>query len=525
MTKLTLSLAMASLLASQLHAQDSIATATKTATSTSTPTPMLEGTVGIGAGIGMQRYDGTFGHQTSVYGRGILSYHPVEWLGTRLIGGYGNLTNNDDKHPAYETDWFSNLGVGLVLQPYIGLGGFRPYLASGISTTFGTSIVDGNPNHDLDWNPYVPVELGIDFLIADNLSVGAWMESYAYMKDWERLDGVRSPGKYYYRRDELQKFGFGFTFLIGGKSDADGDGIADAQDQCPGTPKGIAVDAKGCPFDGDNDGVPNYKDKCPNTPQGTVVDSFGCALDSDKDGVNDYYDKCPGTAFGVKVDAVGCPLPAVIADADHDGISDSLDRCPGTPAGTVVDATGCPLDSDKDGVPDNIDKCPNTPLGVKVDATGCTLPVVVADADHDGIPDSLDKCPGTRPGTIVDSNGCPAIVLVKGAKLVMEGIVFKTNSAVIDEVSAPVLARAAVAISKAPGANIVIAGYTDNVGKAAYNQKLSERRAASVKAYLVKSGVPKAQLSSKGFGEKDPIVDNSSVVNRSENRRIEFHVL
>jgi len=148
----------------------------------------------------------------------------------------------------------------------------------------------------------------------------------------------------------------------------------------------------------------------------------------------------------------------------------------------------------------------------------------VADADHDGVPDSIDKCPGTRAGVKVDTNGCAEILIVSGAKLVMDGIVFKTNSAVIDQVSAPVLGRAAVAISKAPKAKIEIAGYTDNVGKRAYNQKLSERRAASVKAYLVKSGVPASQLTTKGYGQDDPVVDNSSVEARSDNRRIEFHV-
>ena len=510
MTKFSLPLALATLLASQLQAQ----------TLTPAPAPMLEGTVGVGAGIGVQRYDGTFGDQTAVYGRGVLSYHPTEWIGTRLIGGYGNFTNSGDKLPSYETDWFSNLGAQLVLQPYVGLGGFRPYLASGLSTTFGTSMVDGNSNHDLDWNIYVPVEFGIDFLIADNLSVGAWMETFAYMKDWDRLDGVRSSGNYYERRDELQKFGFGFTFLIGEKSDADGDGVRSDIDQCPGTPEGVLVDSKGCPFDSDRDAIPDYKDLCKSTPEGVSVDAYGCPLDSDKDGVNDIGDKCSGTPLGLKVDVAGCPLPA--ADADRDGVSDAFDKCPGSTAGAKVDAYGCIPDTDNDGVNDEADMCANTPVGIKVDVKGCMLPV--ADADHDGIADSLDKCSGTRAGTKVDTNGCAPIVLVKGAKLVMDGIVFKTNSAIIDEVSAPVLARAAVAISNAPDARIVVAGYTDNVGKDSYNQKLSERRAASVKAYLVKSGVPKSQISSKGYGESNPIVDNSNAANRSDNRRIEFHV-
>jgi OOP family OmpA-OmpF porin len=173
-------------------------------------------------------------------------------------------------------------------------------------------------------------------------------------------------------------------------------------------------------------------------------------------------------------------------------------------------------------VTDDKDKCPNTHWGVKVDLNGCPLPV--ADADHDGVPDSLDKCPGTRAGVKVDTNGCPEIVIVRGAKLIIDGIVFKTGSAVIDNVSAPVLARAAVAISKAPDARIEVAGFTDNVGGYAYNQKLSERRAASVKHYLVKSGVPARQLTTRGYGEEEPVVDNASAASRSDNRRIEFRV-
>jgi OOP family OmpA-OmpF porin len=89
--------------------------------------------------------------------------------------------------------------------------------------------------------------------------------------------------------------------------DSDGDGVTDDLDKCPDTPKGVKVDAVGCPLDSDGDGVPDYLDKCPDTPKGVKVDAVGCPLDSDGDGVPDYMDKCPGTAKGVKVDATGCP--------------------------------------------------------------------------------------------------------------------------------------------------------------------------------------------------------------------------
>lgn len=106
----------------------------------------------------------------------------------------------------------------------------------------------------------------------------------------------------------------GMHFQVGGQSvapaprDSDGDGVPDDRDKCPDTPRGVVVDADGCPVDSDGDGVPDYLDKCPNTPRGVAVDANGCPLDSDGDGVPDYLDKCPGTPRGVVVDEKGCPV-------------------------------------------------------------------------------------------------------------------------------------------------------------------------------------------------------------------------
>lgn len=89
-------------------------------------------------------------------------------------------------------------------------------------------------------------------------------------------------------------------------SDSDGDGIVDNLDKCPNTPRGVKVDAHGCPLDSDGDGVPDYLDQCPGTPSGAAVDSSGCPLDSDGDTVPDYLDKCPNTPKGATVNEVGC---------------------------------------------------------------------------------------------------------------------------------------------------------------------------------------------------------------------------
>jgi outer membrane protein OmpA-like peptidoglycan-associated protein len=95
--------------------------------------------------------------------------------------------------------------------------------------------------------------------------------------------------------------------------DSDQDGVFDATDKCPGTPRGSKVDKYGCPIDSDGDGVLDYKDKCPQTPQGIKVDSEGCPLDSDRDGVVDYKDKCPDTPLSFTVDPQGCPVKKVLA--------------------------------------------------------------------------------------------------------------------------------------------------------------------------------------------------------------------
>jgi len=105
-----------------------------------------------------------------------------------------------------------------------------------------------------------------------------------------------------------------------------------------------------------------------------------CMADADGDGVADAMDKCPGTPEGTQVDAEGC---AVAKDSDGDGVVDSKDNCPGTPAGSEVDATGCvivaaaPADSDGDGVIDSQDQCPGTPAGAKVNAVGCAEKIVM----------------------------------------------------------------------------------------------------------------------------------------------------
>ena len=205
-------------------------------------------------------------------------------------------------------------------------------------------------------------------------------------------------------------------------------------------------------------------------------------------------------------------------DSDGDGVFDPDDRCPNTPRGEAVDATGCPPagpgDADGDGVPDNLDRCPTTPAGVAVDSRGCAL-----DGDGDGVPDYKDKCPDSEAGAKVDADGC--YVELEREVTIDLNLEFDTNSANLRTDHYPEIQRVVDFLKQYPTANAVIEGHTDSRGAAEYNQALSERRAASVRNYLVEqAGIRAGRLTSQGFGETRPKASNDTAEGRQQNRRV-----
>ena len=103
---------------------------------------------------------------------------------------------------------------------------------------------------------------------------------------------------------------------------------------------------------------------------------------------------------------------------------------------------------------------------------------------------------------------------------------FDTNKATIRQADVPELQKAVEFAKRYPGRTISIDGHTDNVGNAKYNQSLSERRAAAVKEYLLKNGVPGGErITTAGYGETKPIADNATANGQFENRRVEIAVL
>lgn len=104
----------------------------------------------------------------------------------------------------------------------------------------------------------------------------------------------------------------------------------------------------------------------------------------------------------------------------------------------------------------------------------------------------------------------------------IEGANFDTNSAKLRSASFPKLDEVVEFAAKYKDAQLDVTGHTDNRGAKAYNQGLSERRAASVKAYLVKKGVAASRIATKGYGFEQPVADNKTAEGRAQNRRVEI---
>ncbi|MGK0357933.1 MAG: outer membrane protein OmpA-like peptidoglycan-associated protein [Bradymonadia bacterium] len=253
--------------------------------------------------------------------------------------------------------------------------------------------------------------------------------------------------------------------------------------------------------------------------------------DTDGDGLMDADDQCPlepEDKDGFE-DAEGCPDP----DNDKDTILDVNDKCPMDPEDidTFEDADGCPdPDNDKDLILDVNDKCPLDPEDKDgfEDEDGCPDP----DNDKDGILDVDDQCP-LQPEVfngVKDTDGCPDTggrIQVTCKEISFDGkVFFDTDKAIIKKKSFGLLDEL---VDLLKGASFItkvrVEGHTDDRGSDVYNTDLSDRRARSVLEYITGKGIASDRLVSKGFGEAQPLKSNKSRTGRAENRRVAFVIL
>ena len=305
--------------------------------------------------------------------------------------------------------------------------------------------------------------------------------------------------------------------------DADGDGVGDRCDNCPGQSNSDQADA-------DNDGAGDACDVCP----GDYDPDQG---DKDADGVGDMCDLCPGVPGSEQTDTDGDGVGDVCdncintpnpdqADADADGVGDICDNCPTVNSSNLADTDG-------DGIGDACDNCPG-----KANADQ-------QDADGDGIGDTCDFCPGSIGGEL-DSDGdglgdecdnCPMSKNPLQADLDKDGkgdacdctitmgrIHFEFDKDRIRGDESFKVMRDLTALLKAYPEieKIEVQGHTDSMGPVEYNWDLSRRRAASVVRYLGQLGLRGEQLSSCGYGETQLAEETPDETSHPDNRRVQF---
>ncbi|MBN8232186.1 OmpA family protein [Corallococcus macrosporus] len=245
--------------------------------------------------------------------------------------------------------------------------------------------------------------------------------------------------------------------------------------------------------DDDHDGIPDVSDTCPTEPE---------TVNGERD-----EDGCPDTVPEEKPVANATQPPAPLAlppapvDTDGDGILDPEDRCP-----TVAE--------DPDGFEDE-DGCPDP------------------DNDKDGIADADDQCPLEAEviNGVKDDDGCPdkgaSKVRLEGSRIViLDKVYFATGKDVILPKSFPLLSQVAAVLRTHPELELVrVEGHTDSQGDDAKNLDLSQRRANTVRDWLVKNGIAAARLEAVGSGETKPVDTNDTPKGRENNRRVEFNIV
>ncbi len=471
----------------------------------------------------------------------------VGWLRHALIGplegqitghALGELQRDDNRK--YRTRIYSG-DYRLLIRPFSGTV-FSPYLYGGIGGLFydvKEQPVNANPALNTDgWEAYSPVGGGFQLGLSEYISLD-FSGGYNFVFT-DALNLVDANGN-----DAYFNAAAGLTIkLQSGLSDSDGDGISDKEEKRLGTNKHLKdSDTDGL---GDGDEIYQYR-------------THPLRIDTDNDGLNDREEV---------VDYLTDPRNR---DSDGDGLSDSEevfnyrtsplkkdsdgDRLSDKDEVSVTRTNPNNMDTDDDGLDDGVEVATykSDPLKADTDGDGLsdkeeaetthTNPLF-ADSDDDGLNDGKEVLSYQTDPLIADTDGGGVAdgeevklnldpldpkdddKLFKigdiGDKIVLEGILFATNSARISSQSRDILEKAYQTMLAYPDIVVEIRGFTDNTGSYTYNLTLSQKRAEAVRRYLIELGINPGRLIAKGFGEENPIASNRSAAGRAQNRRIEF---
>jgi outer membrane protein OmpA-like peptidoglycan-associated protein len=434
-----------------------------------------KGKVAFGLNGGCNTYFGDINdRQIKLYGNASLFLWVSDYVAIGFNGGKGILQAEKDGK-FFKNEYYNALG--LIKCKLFPSSPVNPYIAAGFEAVNvnpkdknGFNLQDDEGNDFKKDQFAIPFGAGFSFfLIKDLLAVD--LEGLYHYGLFDYVDGIEKGSK----KDGYASVTLGLSIYFGKAKDTDGDGIPDKRDADPLRAEDFDgfEDTDGAPdLDNDMDGVPDVQDKAPLDPE-------------DRDGFQDND---------------GVPDP----DNDGDGIPDKDDKCPGSDE-TV--AAGTNTMEDFDGFQDK-DGCPDP------------------DNDNDGVLDEDDKCPD-EPETIneyKDDDGCPDTKpeIDVGEAIVLEGVNFSSGSSKLTQNSKRILDKVVKTMKDNKELEVEIRGYTDNTGSYNGNMKISQRRADSVRDYLVLSGIRPSRVQARGYGPESPIAPNNTSEGRAKNRRIEF---
>ncbi|MBR9978588.1 MAG: OmpA family protein [Bacteroidetes bacterium] len=458
--------------------------------------------LGFGAGLSLNRYAGDLQDGSNFPGAetdwGIGGNIHLLWrfadagdfATLHLLGrfAYSPVSSSHSGRPQLSYEYSDDLlhfiaGLQMQFFPEYDL---RPYAYAGFgflsfSPTLSPPNFAKNSTGDVSGTMTLPLGVGLTWTISERLDFFAeFMKTLTFtdeMDNWVSEDN-----------DNYNMVTFGLTFYLDDRKeavqpaapvavvpkDSDGDGLTDEDETSIYNTDPFNPDTDG---DGLSDGDEVLIHKTDPTLRDTDYDSL-----TDGEEINTY-----GTD----------PL---VKDTDGDGLVDGEE---------VLTYGTDPLnpDTDGDGLTDGDE--------VHIYGTDPLNP----DTDGDGVNDGREVRDGTDP-LVVD-----VLKIEESGDVVLEGINFETNSAVITPDSETILRMALNTLRTNPDLRVEIQGHTDDVGGRNMNQDLSERRANAVREYFIERGIDGDRMTARGYGLDQPLVPNDSPENRQRNRRIQFRVL
>ena len=438
-------------------------------------------------------------------------------LGYGIYSGTAYFENPDVTYGEYKTTLIP-VNLRLRVSPW-DMETWNPYFYAGCGvmsydlSTKPSEIQGGETTKDAGWSGMFPLGIGAEFVLSDHIlfdfSIGG---GFSTISD---LNGYKSGSNPSW--DSYFNAGIGLTLVSEScDSDKDTDGLGKCDEEKIGTdPKNPDTDGDGC---SDGDEFLNYKtDPLKADTDGDGLRDYDEIMkyntnslisDSDKDGLSDGDEVLNHKTDPLKADTdiddltdgdevVNYKTNPLRADTDGDGLSDG---------GEILNYKTDPLkaDSDEEGLSDgdeviNYETNPNN-----------------NDTDTGSVDDFTEVRRGTDPLNPDDD------IVKMGIPIVLKGITFATGKADITPESESVLNGAVNTMETYGDIIVEITGHTDDVGSSSNNKMLSQRRADSVRFWLINKGIAPERIIAKGYGEEFPRVPNDSPDNRKINRRIEF---